>query len=94
MVRLGTQYEAGYGPIGNKNFPYVVIGRFIYIYQQISQRNHARRGQLEIETSDLQTQISQLEKSSQKELHLVCAKLVKQKEVDIDKLTQILSLLL
>jgi len=86
-------FEASYGPIGNKNFPYVVIGRFIYIYQQISQRNHAKRGKMDVESNDLHQQITFLEKSSQKTLHQTCDKLVRQKDVDIDKLTQILSLL-
>ncbi len=75
-------YEASYGPIANKNFPYVVIGRFIFLYHQISERNHALREQLDIEDRELQQQISVLEKSSQKALHQACDKLVKQKTVD------------
>jgi len=87
-------YEASFGPIKNRNFPYVVIGRFIYIHQQISQRNHALRGQIKTESSDLQHMISGLEKSSQKRLHQTCGKLANQKSIDIDKLTDTLSLLL
>jgi len=87
-------YEASIGPIKNRNFPYVVIGRFIYIHQQISQRNHALRGQIKTESSDLQHMISGLEKSSQKKLHQACDKLVNQKSVNIEKLTDTLSPLL
>lgn len=81
-------FEACYGPIKNKNFPYVIIGRFIYLYNQVSQRSHAIRGQMNIEASQLQQQIDCLEKSSQKALHLACDKLVKQKPVE--QLEQIL----
>ena len=86
-------FEASYGPIKNNNFPYVVIGRFLFLYLQISQRNHANRGQLKIEDSDLQKQINSLEKSSQKLLHQACQKLVNQKSIDADKLREILMLL-
>ncbi len=87
-------FEVNYGPINNKNFPYVVIGRFIYLYQQISERNHAKREALEIETNELHQQIANLEKSSQKFLHQICDKLVKQKTIDIEKFQQTLLLLL
>ncbi len=83
-------YEASIGPIQNKNFPYVVIGRFIFIYQQVSKRNHAKRGELKIEEGALHQQINSLEKTEQKELHKMCDKLSKQNSVDIEKLTQIL----
>ncbi len=75
-------YEACYGPIKNKNFPYVIIGRFVYLYQQVSQRNHAIRKTMEINSIALNEQIKVLEKSAQKELHSACDKLVKQKPVE------------
>ena len=75
-------YEACYGPIRNKNFPYVIIGRFYYLYKQISQRNHAMREKLQIDAMDLNNQISQLEKSAQKALHGACDKLIKQKPIE------------
>jgi len=87
-------YEASYGPIHNKNFPYVVIGRFIFIYRQISKRNHAKRGELQVEEGALHQQITHLEKTSQKELHQMCDRLVKQKQIDVDKLTEILTLII
>jgi GTPase Era involved in 16S rRNA processing len=74
-------YEAIYGPVTNKNFPYVVIGRFVYLHHQISQRSHAIRSDLNIQENELQSKISSLEKSSQKELHTACDKLTKQKQV-------------
>ncbi len=84
-------YEASYGPVANKNFPYVIIGRFIFLHKQISQRNHALRGRLEIESGELHQQISALEKLSQKALHQACDQLVKQKTVD--DLPQLLKML-
>jgi hypothetical protein len=75
-------YEAVYGPIKNKNFTYVVIARFIYLYRQISQRSHAVRASLEIQSECLQQQIEQLEKNEQKALHHACAKLIKQQPVE------------
>jgi hypothetical protein len=84
-------YDAIYGPVKNKNFPYVVIGRFIYLHSQISQRSHALRGQLNIEPDKLQQQIEKLEKSNQKDLHQACDKLLKQKVVEhLDELLIVL----
>ncbi len=75
-------YEACYGPIKNKNFPYVVIGRFIYLHQQVSHRNHAVREAMQVNAVVLSEQISSLEKSAQKELHAACNQLVKQKPAE------------
>ncbi|TQV74010.1 DUF3482 domain-containing protein [Aliikangiella marina] len=79
-------YEASYGPISNRNFPYVIIGRFLFLYQQISRRNHAVRDTLTVNPKALQLQIDQLESSQKKAIHQVCEKLSKQKVVeDLDK---------
>ncbi len=75
-------YEACYGPIKNKNFPYVVIGRFVYLYQQISQRNHAVRKTMEINNTELNAQIEALENSARKDLHRACDRLIRQKSVE------------
>lgn len=75
-------YQACYGPIKNKNFPYVVIGRFIYLFNQVSQRNHSVRSALTIEDGDLNQQVKSLEKSQQKALHVACENLIKQKPQD------------
>lgn len=75
-------YEACYGPIKNKNFPYVIIGRFIYLYQQVSQRNHAVRKTIEINNTALNSQIELLENSARKDLHRACDKLTRQKPVE------------
>lgn len=75
-------YQACVGPIKNRNFPYVVIGRFIHLYRQISQLNHANRQDLNFSASDFQDKVESLEKSAQKELNRACERLSKQKPVD------------
>ncbi len=75
-------YEACYGPVNNKNFPYVLIGRFIYLQHQICHRNHAAREALKLDKVDLQQQITSLEKSVQKDLHIACDKLIQQKTIE------------
>ena len=75
-------YQACVGPIKNRNFPYVVIGRFIHLYRQISQLNHANRQALNFSAADFQEKVANLEKSAQKELNTSCDRLIKQKAVD------------
>ncbi len=84
-------YQACVGPIKNRNFPYVVIGRFIHLFKQISQLNHANRQALDFNANDFQDKVENLEKIEQKELHNACARLIKQKPVD--NLSDVLSLL-
>ena len=75
-------YQACYGPVKHRNFPYVVIGRFLYLYRQVSQLNHANRQALSLNADDFQQQVAKLEKSQQKNLHQACARLIRQKSVD------------
>jgi len=75
-------FEASIGPVKNRNFPYVVIGRFLYLYQQISNLNHADRRGLKVKGSDFQNHVERLEKSEQKTLHKACDRLIKQKPVN------------
>ncbi|NVK89170.1 MAG: GTPase/DUF3482 domain-containing protein [Gammaproteobacteria bacterium] len=72
-------FSAIYGPVSNKNFPYVIIGRFLYCFRYISRLTHADRRALTIAATDFQQAVEQLEKSQQKELHIACAQLIKQK---------------
>jgi GTPase Era involved in 16S rRNA processing len=75
-------YNAIYGPVRNRNFPYVVIGRFLYLYRQIANLSHANRRPLSIAGNEMQDTIARLESSQQKKLHQACERLVKQKTVD------------
>ncbi|MDM7861594.1 GTPase/DUF3482 domain-containing protein [Alteromonas sp. ASW11-36] len=75
-------YQATVGPIKNRNFPYVVMGRFIHLYRQVANLNHANRSALNINAEDFKQRVEQLEKSDQRELHKACERLLKQKSVD------------
>ncbi|MFC3093210.1 GTPase/DUF3482 domain-containing protein [Alteromonas sediminis] len=85
-------FQACVGPIKNRNFPYVVIGRYVYLYRQIARLNHADRRALNVNADDFQTAVDNLEKNAQKTLHKACDKLIKQKR--IDELDEVLSALL
>ena len=80
-VPLGG-YQACVGPIHHRNFPYVVMGRFIYLYNQIRQLNHANREGLDFNADQFQEKVASLENSAQKELHKACDRLVRQKDVE------------
>ncbi len=75
-------YEARFGPMKNRNFPYVIIGRFVHLHAQIAQRSHASREALAIDANDFQQRVQGLEKSTQRELHQECDRLVKQRPTD------------
>lgn len=49
--RLGRRYlEAG--PMQNRNFPYILLGRALYLTRNIAQRSHAMRDRLSLESED------------------------------------------
>jgi len=39
-------YELKVGPVSDPNFPWVVLGRVVLFYRLVSERNHARRGEI------------------------------------------------
>lgn len=72
-------FVAQQGPIKDLNFAYVVIGRFLFLYEQIKNKNHADRRDIELNSLDLSEKISRLKKDDAKQLHRACSLLVKQK---------------
>ncbi len=72
-------YLAQYGPITDLNFPYVMIGRFSYLYEQLKNKNHADRRDVDLNTVELSEKIKMLEKEDAKQLHKACSQLIKQK---------------
>jgi len=74
-------YQAIVGPIKNRNFPYVVIGRFIYLFTILKSKNHADRSSISMADNDLKDKIEMMQKNETKELHLACKKLCSQKPV-------------
>jgi hypothetical protein len=76
-------YEAFQGPITDRNFPFVVLGRFVYLFAQLKNRNHARRGQITVKNTvkntDLSSQLENLSTSQKKKLVSAMDRLSKQK---------------
>ncbi len=75
-------YEARQGPVSNRNFPYVVLGRFLILEQALRNRTHARREKLQISEGDLAVVLKQLSSSQQKSLHRAMDRLRRQKPVE------------
>jgi GTPase Era involved in 16S rRNA processing len=72
-------YEAHQGPIQNRNFPYVVLGRFLYLADSLRHRTHAHRDKLQISEGDLSARIKQLSSKRQTGLHRALDRLRQQK---------------
>jgi hypothetical protein len=72
-------YEANQGPIQNRNFPYVVLGRFLYLADALRHRTHAHRDRLQISEGDLSARIKQLSSEQQAGLHRALDRLRQQK---------------
>lgn len=45
---LGSKYLE-IGPMENRNFPYILLGRLVYHAEQIAKRSHAKRGVVDME---------------------------------------------
>ncbi|MCP4469756.1 MAG: GTPase/DUF3482 domain-containing protein [Gammaproteobacteria bacterium] len=72
-------YEAHQGPVQNRNFPYVVLGRFLYLADSLRHRTHAHRDKLQISEGDLSARIKQLDSEQQAGLHRALDRLRQQK---------------
>ncbi len=75
-------YQARQGPIQNRNFPYVVLGRFLYLSDALRHRTHAHRDTLQISEGDLSARIQQLGKQEQSALHRALDRLRRQKPAE------------
>lgn len=75
-------FEARQGPIRNRNFPYVVLGRYLYLEKALRSRTHARRDSLQIKEGDLTDRIALLTSLQQTELHKALDRLRNQKPVE------------
>lgn len=71
-------YEARQGPMKNRNFPYVLLSRFLFLHDALQQRTHARRDTLRIDEGDLNSRIARLDADQQKVLHRQMEKLSQQ----------------
>jgi hypothetical protein len=75
-------YVAVQGPMKNRNFPYVLLGRFLHLEEILTHRTHAQRTAINIEEGKLQEKISRLNEKQQRELHKALGDLSKQKPVE------------
>ena len=75
-------YVAVQGPMTNRNFPYVLLGRFLHLEEILTQRTHAQRSSITIEEGRLQEKISKLSEREQRLLHKTLGDLSKQKPVE------------
>jgi hypothetical protein len=73
-------HQACVGPIKSLNFPYVEVGRFVYMYRQITKLTHANGRVLTITAYDFQQSLSGLSGDDKKRLHTALAKLTAQKK--------------
>jgi hypothetical protein len=74
-------YVAQQGPMQNKNFPYVLLGRFLHLEELLQQRTHAQRDTLLISEGELQGKLSKLSDDQQKLLHKALDRTCRQKPV-------------
>jgi len=75
-------FEARQGPSANRNFPYVIAGRFIGLLEALQNRTHAQRGLLTITDATLQKKIDALGSRQSKALAAALYRLSSQKVVD------------
>jgi len=75
-------YEARQGPITNKNFPYVVMARFIFIYRALERRNHAQRDQLKMVDQQISALLEQLQSEQRRKLYKAFDRLSRKKMVN------------
>jgi len=85
-------FQASQGPINNKNFPYVVVGRFLHLFEQLKTKNHADRSSIILSEKGLNEKLEMLQKTETKALHLACKNLSAQKPNE--NLQQVLLVLL
>ena len=75
-------YVAIQGPTKNRNFPYVLLGRFLHLEEILTHRTHAQRSSIEIKEGKLQEKISRLSEGQQSSLHKALGDLSKQKPAE------------
>ena len=75
-------FEVRQGPIKNRNFPYVILGRYLSMAVALKNRNHARQDSLNIQENDLSTALEKLSSTETRSIHHAFGRLSRQKSVD------------
>ena len=86
--------QVSYGPIKDPNYPYVLINRALHLYQQIANKNHADRSDLEVNVPSWELTMKQLDDTMRKQLQKICSKLSQQRYVPSEELSEVLDALL
>lgn len=89
---LGKKYLE-VGPMKNRNFPYILLGRSLYHLSIISRRSHAKRDRLEI-VMDASFRALWLDESMQKSLEKMHAKFRSAKEMESEEIQRYEKLIL
>lgn len=74
-------FEARVGPVRERNFPYVVLSRFLALYGGLRTRSHARRDVLVIRAGDLAARLDSLSAAEQRAVHQAFDRLRRQQPV-------------
>jgi len=69
-----------FGPVTNRNFPYVLLGRAIYHQKLIAGRPHAQRDELQLQQEASSNWLSTLPPEPRKQLDKLCKKLSNQQK--------------
>ncbi len=80
------------GPMNNRNFPYVLLGRALLHHQLIENRTHAMRGELTIEDNEGNTGASRIDSHLRKQLEVCFSKIRKDgsEAEELDKLSELI----
>jgi len=86
-------HELQIGPIDNRNFPYVLLGRALLHLELIENRTHAMRGDLTIEDDQGNTGASRINSDLRKDLE-VCFTKIRKNGVEADELSRLTELII
>ncbi|MGB0833576.1 MAG: GTPase/DUF3482 domain-containing protein [Psychrobium sp.] len=75
-------YEARLGPVASKNFPYVILARFVFMFSQLKGRNHAQRDGIALDEIGLEPLLDKLNSDDKKKIFVALDRLSRQKSVD------------
>jgi GTPase Era involved in 16S rRNA processing len=94
LIPIEGGYRLQVGPVRDMNFPFVVLGRFLSLYQVLRNRTHARREQVVVQQLDSEQQLALLPSVARRELEGLLLDLVRQRRIDELRLQELLKLLL
>jgi len=94
LVPIEGGFRLQVGPVRDMNFPFVVLGRFLSLYQVLRNRTHAQRGQVVVRQADVEQQLARLAPPQRRELEALLLQLVRQQGIDELRMQELLKMLL